>query len=64
MRKSRLCKLFILFFEYLSTQGRIFSQSVYIIHLFNLQSDRLESAKVNSMDGQFVKYTQVNFKCY
>ena len=30
----------------------------------NIQSDRLESAKVNSMDGQFVKYTQVNFKCY
>ena len=33
------------------TQGRIFSQSVYSIHLFNLQSDRLESAKGPATSG-------------
>ena len=44
-------KLFILLFKFMSTQGRIFSQRLYSINLlvFNLQSVRLESAKVNSM---------------
>ena len=59
--KSRLFKLFILLFKFMSTQGRVFSQRLYSINLlvFYLQSVRLESAKVNSMINFLITHIKI-----
>ena len=57
---NHVCLIYFILFKFLSTQGKIFSQIIYSIHLFNLQSDGLESAVVNLMVN--LLSTHIKFK--